>query len=97
MPGGALERRILLFPVATPRDILDHPQLKARNYFKEVLHPELNVAVSYPGPFVKSKGEELVGLRRRPPLIGEHNPEIYQQELGLTLEQLTTLREGGVI
>ena len=94
---GSVERRILLFPVATPRDILDHPQLKARNYFKEVLHPELNVAVSYPGPFVKSKGEELVGLRRRPPLIGEHNPEIYQQELGLTLEQLTTLREGGVI
>ena len=58
---GSVERRILLFPVATPRDILDHPQLKARNYFKEVLHPELNVAVSYPGPFVKSKGEELVG------------------------------------
>ena len=94
---GSVERRILLFPVATPRDILNHPQLKARDYFKEVFHPELNVPVPYPGPFVKSEGEELVGLRRRPPLVGEHNPEIYQQELGLTLEQLTTLREGGVI
>ena len=94
---GSVERRILLFHVATPRDILNHPQLKARDYFKEVFHPELNVPVPYPGPFVKSKGEELVGLRRRPPLVGEHNPEIYQQELGLTLEQLTTLREGGVI
>ena len=94
---GSVERRILLFPVAMPRDILNHPQLKARDYFKEVFHPELNVPVPYPGPFVKSEGEELVGLRRRPPLVGEHNPEIYQQELGLTLEQLTTLREGGVI
>ena len=27
---GSLDRRVLLFPVATPVDLLDHPQLKAR-------------------------------------------------------------------
>ena len=30
-------------------------------------------------------------------MIGEHNREIYQDELGLTLEQVTTLKESGAI
>ena len=94
---GSVERRILLFPVATPADILAHPQLKARDYFKELPHPELNGSVTHPGVFVKDRGGERVGLRRRPPLIGEHNREIYQDELGLALEELTALKEGGVI
>ena len=33
---GSVERRILLFPVATPRDLLEHPQLEARGYFKKL-------------------------------------------------------------
>jgi crotonobetainyl-CoA:carnitine CoA-transferase CaiB-like acyl-CoA transferase len=94
---ASVERRILLFPVATPANILEHPQLKARDYFKELPHPELNISVTYPGLFVKDFGGERVGLRRRPPLIGEHNREIYQNELGLTPEELTSLEEGGVI
>jgi crotonobetainyl-CoA:carnitine CoA-transferase CaiB-like acyl-CoA transferase len=35
---GAVARRILLFPVATPADILANPQLRARRYFQEVAH-----------------------------------------------------------
>ena len=93
----SVERRILLFPVATPANILEHSQLKARDYFKELPHPELNTSVTYPGLFVKDIGGERVGLRRRPPLIGEHNREIYHGELGLTPEELTSLEEGGVI
>ena len=30
-------------------------------------------------------------------MIGEHNQEIYQKELGLTLEELTKLQAHGVI
>lgn len=91
------ERRILLFPVATPGDILAHPQLEARGYFKELPHPDLGVSVRYPGPFVKTEGVEMAGLRRRPPLIGEHNGEVYTQELGLTADELAVLKHGGVI
>ncbi len=94
---GSLERRILLFPVATQGDLLSHPQLKARHYFRELSHPELNTWVTYPGAFVKDLERERVGLRRRPPLIGEHNQEIYQGELGLTLEELAMLKAEGVI
>lgn len=94
---GSVERRILLFPVATPSDLLGHPQLHARGYFQELDHPELASSITYPGPFVKCDGKAGAGLRRRPPLIGEHNREVYQGELGLTLEELVALKESGVI
>ena len=95
--AASVERRILLFPVATQQDILDHPHLKARDYFQELYHPELGATVDYPGLFVKDRDGDRLSLRRRPPLIGEHNREIYQDELGLTLEQVTALKENGTI
>ena len=94
---GSVERRILLFPVATHRDILAHPQLEARQYYQQLYHPELGATVTYPGPFVKAGPASGATLRCRPPLIGEHNHEIYGGELGLALDDLTALREGGVI
>ena len=95
---GSLDRRILLFPVATPSALQDHPQLEARGYFKEMEHPELGAAVRYPGAFIKSgDGGDIAGLYRRPPLIGEHNVEIYQGELGLSGPEIDSLKRTGVI
>ena len=95
---GSLDRRILLFPVATPAALDDHPQLEARGYFHEIEHPELGVSVRYPGPFVKSgDGKDIAGIYRRPPLIGEHNVEIYQEELGLSNAELQSLKRNGAI
>jgi len=95
---GSLDRRILLFPVATPAALDDHPQLEARGYFKEIEHPELAASVRYPGAFVKSgDGKDIAGIYRRPPLIGEHNVEIYQEELGLSSSELQSLKRNGVI
>jgi len=95
---GSLDRRILLFPVATPAALDDHPQLEARGYFKEIDHPELGATVRYPGAFVKSgDGRDIAGIYRRPPLIGEHNVEIFQEELGLSSAELQSLKRNGVI
>ena len=95
---GSLDRRILLFPVATPSALQDHPQLEARGYFKELEHPELGATVQYPGAFVKSgDGEDIAGIYRRPPLIGEHNTVIFQGELGITGSELDSLKRSGVI
>ena len=95
---GSLDRRILLFPVATPSALQDHPQLEARGYFKELEHPELSATVQYPGAFVKSgDGEDIAGIYRRPPLIGEHNTVIFQGELGITGSELESLKRSGVI
>ncbi|MDH3605224.1 MAG: CoA transferase [Candidatus Tectomicrobia bacterium] len=93
----SVERRVMLFPVATETDIFTHPQLEARGYFKELSHPELDASVTYPGMFIKDEGGSRVGIQRRPPLIGEHNVEMYQGELGLTSETLKTLKQGKVI
>ena len=95
---GSLDRRILLFPVATPSALQDHPQLEARGYFKELEHPELGATVQYPGAFVKSgDGGDIAGIYRRPPLIGEHNTVILQGELGITGSELESLKRSGVI
>ena len=95
---GSLDRRILLFPVATPSALQDHSQLEARGYFKELEHPELGATVQYPGAFGKSgDGEDIAGIYRRPPLIGEHNTVIFQGELGITGSELESLKRSGVI
>ena len=95
---GSLDRRILLFPVATPSALDDHPQLEARGYFKEIEHPELGLTVRYPGAFVKSgDGKDIAGVYRRSPLIGEHNVEIYQEELGFSSQELQSLKRVGAI
>ena len=94
---GSVERRILLFPVATQQDILEHPQLEARGYFQRLHHPELEADVLYPGLFVKDLDGDRVALRRRPPLVGEHNREVYQGELGLEPGELMALTESGVV
>ena len=95
---GSLDRRILLFPVATPSALQDHPQLEARGYFKGLEHPELGATVQYPGAFVKSgDGGDIAGIYRRPPLIGEHNTVIFQGELGITGSELESLKRSGVI
>ncbi len=77
-----MTRRILLFPVATPRDILHNPQLQARQYFQQVPHPELGTTLTMLGPFVRASATPLT-QRRLPPKLGEHNVEVYTQELGL--------------
>jgi len=93
---GAVARRILLFPVATPRDILDNPQLQARQYFQQVPHPELDTTLTMLGPFVRASAAPL-RQRRFPPGLGEHNVEVYTQELDLSPGDLTRLREAGVV
>jgi crotonobetainyl-CoA:carnitine CoA-transferase CaiB-like acyl-CoA transferase len=93
---GAVKRRILLFPVSTAADIVQNTQLQARDYFREVTHPDLGVPITYPGPFVRA-GATPLRLRRFAPKLGEHNAEIYLDELGLTREDLVRLREAGAV
>ena len=94
----SLTRRILLFPVATPSDLRQHPQLEARDYFTAMEHPELDASIDYPGAFIKSgDGQSLASLRSRAPSVGQHNLEIYGGELGLSTAEIESLRRGGVI
>lgn len=93
---GALKRKVMLYPVNTMADILGDEQLAARHFWVPIEHPELGTTINYPGPFIKAS-ETPCRLRRRAPLIGEHNEEIYIGELGFTGSELTALKEKGVI
>lgn len=94
--NGAQERGIQLYPVFTPKDMLEFPQLTIRQYWEEVEHPELGDNIIYPGAFTKL-AEGSCKIRRRAPLIGEHNEEIYLRELGLSKKELVSLKQGGII
>jgi crotonobetainyl-CoA:carnitine CoA-transferase CaiB-like acyl-CoA transferase len=91
----ALARGIVLFPASTPKDLVEDPQLEARDYWEEVKHPELKDTIIYPGALYKST--EISWRTRRAPLIGEHDDEIYEKELGLSRKTLTILKQTGVI
>ena len=94
--AGALKHGVQLYPVSTPIDMLESPQLKARNFWQEVDHPELDTSFVYPGAFAHAS-EAPPRISRRAPLIGEHNEEIYEKELGISKEQLLILKQAGVI
>ena len=80
----------------TLEDLFTDPHLISRDFFVDVEHPELGATFRYPGaPYKLRETPGRVG--RRAPLIGEHNVDIYQKELGLTPEQLTILGNAGVI
>jgi benzylsuccinate CoA-transferase BbsE subunit len=91
----ALKRGIVLLPASTPKDVLRDPQLIARNYWKRVEHPEMEAGFIYPGGSFNSS--EFSSEIRRAPLVGEHNSEIYEQELGLSKESLAILKQAQVI
>jgi crotonobetainyl-CoA:carnitine CoA-transferase CaiB-like acyl-CoA transferase len=92
----AAKRRIQLLPVNTNEDIFNDPQLSVRNFWKELEHPELGTTITYPGPFAKFS-QASCGPWHRAPLIGEHNKEIYQKGLGLSREEVISLKQNGII
>jgi benzylsuccinate CoA-transferase BbsE subunit len=80
-------------PIYSLKEVLNNPQLKAREFFMSVEHPEINKSIFYPG----SPYKFLSSLDRwkRAPLIGEDNAQVYQKELGLSkeeFEKLSTLK-----
>ena len=82
-------------PILSIADFYNSPQTKAREYFVEVDHPVAGKA-DYPGPPYKWTETPAV-IRHPAPCLGEHNEEVYCQELGLSKDDLVALRGTGVI
>jgi crotonobetainyl-CoA:carnitine CoA-transferase CaiB-like acyl-CoA transferase len=86
----------MIAPVNDIEDIASDEQLIARGFWEKIEHPELGASVVYCGPFTKMSETPLT-CRRRPPLIGEHNLEIYAGEMKMPKETLTALKSAGII
>ena len=76
-------------------DTYDDPHLQQRGYFQEVTHPE---AGTYPlsGPIWKLSGDDEV-VQHPAPCLGEHNPYVLRELLGLSDTTVRGLEDDEVI
>lgn len=93
---GAQLRRLPYAMVRPPEALIDDPQLNARGFFSAVEHPELGRTFQYPGGPIHFTATPW-HITRRPPLLGEHNGEVYKGELGMSDQQIAELRGAGVV
>jgi len=93
---GAVKFRIMVYALATAKDVQESPQLAARDFWQQVEHPELNATFTYPGRWANNSLTPP-HIYRRAPLVGEHNHEIYEKELGMSKVEYRRLKRAKVI
>jgi crotonobetainyl-CoA:carnitine CoA-transferase CaiB-like acyl-CoA transferase len=93
---AAQQRGFTWGAVRPPEALLDDPHLHDRGFWKQVAHPELGRSFTYPGEAAIYNGSPW-RISRRAPLIGEHNVDIFCDELGLSRGELCALAENRVI
>jgi crotonobetainyl-CoA:carnitine CoA-transferase CaiB-like acyl-CoA transferase len=93
---AAQERGFTWGAVRAPEALLDDAHLHDRGFWKQLEHPELGRSFIYPGESAIYNGSPW-RISRRAPLIGEHNTEIFCDELGLSRNELSVLAESRVI
>ena len=89
------ERRLVFGMAQDAGDLHDCPHLHEREFFRIVSHPVAGEA-RYPGMGPRLSGAEYQ-VRRHAPLLGQHNSEIYGDELGCSANELAQLRALGAI
>jgi crotonobetainyl-CoA:carnitine CoA-transferase CaiB-like acyl-CoA transferase len=87
--------RVPMGSVATVDEVFDSEQLKERGFFDLIDHPATG-SRRYPGVPVLVDGRRPVPVRRAP-MLGEHNGQIFCDELGLSRKELLALAEMGVV
>jgi len=89
------DRHIAFTPVQSLGDVVRDPHLAARGYFVDVQQPGLG-AVRMPGAPYHHRLTPWA-VRRPAPQAGQHNEQVYCDELGLSREELARLRAGGIL
>ncbi len=81
--------------VRSVREVLESPQVQAREMVAAVEHPALGRfrTTGIPVKLSATPG----ALRAAPPLLGQHTDQVLSELLGYTAEQLTAARQAGVI
>jgi crotonobetainyl-CoA:carnitine CoA-transferase CaiB-like acyl-CoA transferase len=82
--------------VASGYEIDQEPQMISRGFWEEVCHPVVGT-YRYPGWPMRLSGGPDRWYRRPAPLLGQHNEEVLQGLLGLTRDELASLRERAII
>jgi crotonobetainyl-CoA:carnitine CoA-transferase CaiB-like acyl-CoA transferase len=85
------EKNLTLCFVNDLLEVMDCDQFAQRKYWEDVEIPEMGIVLKSPGFLFKSS-EMNTQVRFRAPRIGEHNNEIYEEEMGLTEERINELK-----
>ncbi len=93
--AGMTEAGIPCGPINTVGQALEHPQIKHRGMVVEVPHPTAGSVRVVGSPVIMS--ETPTEVRSHPPLFGEHTDAILRERIGMTEDQITQLREEGVV
>ena len=83
-------------PIRKPEENLADPHWQERETFTEVYHEDIDRTLTYVGaPWLAEQCPWRKGPR--PPHLGEHNPEVFGSELGISKDKLESLRKSRVI
>jgi len=85
------KRRLLTGFVQTADDLLRCPHLEARGFWAKLDHPATGEH-TFPGELVKLAATPIA-IRRRSPLLGEHNQEVLGAELGCSAEEIAAMQQ----
>lgn len=98
-PGPAMallqSRGVIAAQVSDGRDLVEDPQLAAREFWAELDHPDVG-PMRYPGNPIRLS-ETPITYRRAAPCLGEHNTEILAGRLDLGSDEIAQLEADGVI
>jgi crotonobetainyl-CoA:carnitine CoA-transferase CaiB-like acyl-CoA transferase len=89
------ERRLVFGMAQDAGDLFDCPHLRERGFFVEVDHPAAG-KVEYPGMGPRLS-EGSFDIRYPAPLLGQHNREVYREDLGYGVGLLASLLRAEVI
>lgn len=92
----AMKYRLMLVAINNAEAVNADEHLAARGYFTEVRHRDRAQPVRYPHKWANYSGTPIAGASP-PPRIGEHNLEVWAQEVGLTHDEIRLLQDGGTI
>ncbi|MCP3942669.1 MAG: CoA transferase [Desulfobacteraceae bacterium] len=82
-------------PVRTTKELFNNEQMRHRGFFETINHPKTG-KLDY--PFAPMQYSNISPFTPKgAPLIGEHNTQIYEDLLGYTKKDMTTLRESHTI
>lgn len=88
------EHNIPCGPILSTREIIDDPTLNDNGVVVTVPHPERG---SYKTVGLPMRLSDSPADIESSPLLGEHNDDVYGRELGMSADDLATLKTNGVI
>ncbi len=92
---GAKKWRVMLYPVSTIKDVVENPQLAAREFWEPIEHPEIEMHhYDSAGGFTLSRtpGE----IKMPSPLLGQHTEYICREILDMSDTEFIDLLNQGV-